>query len=235
MERIGKDFVENENHSEDRAMLKTIGMIILAGTGIGTGMMLVGSPTIKAAASDEKPSAEIKLAPTPFVAEKGAKLERAIFAGGCFWGTEFHFRTVKGVTATAVGYTGGHKANPTYKEVCFTNTGHAEGVMLEFDPKVVSYRELVDQFWEIHNPTTKNRQGPDIGSQYRSVIYTYSEDQAKVAQQSKKDAAKKFSAPIVTEITPASRFYMAEDYHQQYAEKNGKASCPIDRSNHIGG
>ncbi|MCB0826123.1 MAG: peptide-methionine (S)-S-oxide reductase MsrA [Armatimonadetes bacterium] len=197
--------------------------------------MLTGSPTIKAAASDEKPSAELKLAPTKFKAAEGANLERAIFAGGCFWGTEFHFRTVKGVTATAVGYTGGHKENPTYKEVCYTNTGHAEGVMLEFDPKVVSYRELVDQFWEIHNPTTKNRQGPDIGSQYRSAIYTLNDEQMKVALQSKKEAAKMFSAPIVTEIVKASPFYMAEDYHQQYAEKTGKASCPIDRSNHIGG
>lgn len=173
--------------------------------------------------------------PTEFKASPGAKIEKAIFAGGCFWGTEFYLRQVPGVTATAVGYIGGTTQNPTYKDVCYTDTGHAEAVLLEFDPKTVSYQQLVEKFLQIHNPTTLNRQGPDYGSQYRSEIFTFGKDQARIAKQVLEDSAGMFKNPIVTQVTPAPTFYFAENYHQQYAVKTGKASCPIDRSAHKDG
>jgi peptide-methionine (S)-S-oxide reductase len=153
----------------------------------------------------------------------GEGLEKATFAAGCFWGIEEAFRQVKGVVATAVGYSGGHFKKPTYEQVCTLNTGHAEAVRVIFDPKVVPYKTLLDVFWKIHDPTTKDRQGPDVGKQYRSVIFYHSEEQKAAAFASKEELEKAgtFKNTIVTEIVPVSEFYMAEDYHQQYFEKKG--------------
>jgi peptide-methionine (S)-S-oxide reductase len=153
----------------------------------------------------------------------GDGLEKATFAAGCFWGIEEAFRQVKGVIATAVGFSGGHFERPAYEQVCNLNTGHAEAVRVIFDPKVVSYEALLDVFWKIHDPTTKDRQGPDVGKQYRSVIFFHNEGQkaAALASKEKLEEAGAFRNPIVTEIVPVSAFYMAEDNHQQYVEKKG--------------
>lgn len=155
------------------------------------------------------------------------KTEVATFSAGCFWGVEQAFRERKGVVATAVGYTGGHTRNPTYREVCSHDTGHAEAVEVEFDPRVVTYEQLLDLFWDIHDPTTLNRQGPDVGDQYRSAIFYHSEDQKRAALASldKLQHSGELNQPIVTEITPATTFTKAEDYHQQYVEKGGVAFC----------
>ena len=154
-------------------------------------------------------------------------LDKATFAAGCFWGVEADFRNVDGVTATAVGYTGGHTSEPTYRDVCGHGTGHAEAVRVEFDPAVISYEQLVDKFWELHDPTQLNRQGPDVGDQYRSAIFVHSPEQEEVARRSRDAAQAHISRPIVTEITPASKFWKAEEYHQRYFEKNGISSCRI--------
>ena len=155
--------------------------------------------------------------------------QTATFGAGCFWGVEAAFRQVPGVVATAVGYLGGTLANPTYHDVCTDRTGHAEVVQVEFDPAKVTYDQLLDLFWANHDPTTLNRQGPDVGSQYRSAIFYHSPAQQQAAAASKEHMQKsgRFRKPIVTEITPASTFYRAEDYHQQYLEKRGLASCHI--------
>jgi len=162
---------------------------------------------------------------TPLSAEAGHEL--AAFAAGCFWGVEDAFRHVPGVTATAVGYTGGHTSDPTYARVCEHDTGHAETVLVEFDPKRVSYGRLLDIFFEIHDPTTLNRQGPDYGDQYRSAIFTQSPAQEQAARAALLRAQKKQSDKIVTQIAPLHPFYRAEDYHQQYAERTGSHGCPI--------
>lgn len=147
----------------------------------------------------------------------------ATFAAGCFWHVEEVFRHVKGVLKTAVGYTGGATENPTYEQVCSDKTGHAEAIEIEYDPKQVSYEELLKVFWELHDPTTWHRQGPDVGSQYRSAIFYHTPDQEKAAQKSLKDQQSRFSEKIVTEIKPAGPFYKAETYHQCYlAKKKGK-------------
>lgn len=151
-------------------------------------------------------------------------MEKATFAAGCFWGIEEVFDRIKGVISTRVGYTGGHTVNPTYKMVCHSPTGHAEAVEVGFDPAEVSYANLLDAFWRAHNPTTLNRQGADIGSQYRSAIFFHTVEQQQAAIQSKEEAQKRFSNPIVTEILPASLFYEAEEYHQHYHKKQG-GSC----------
>lgn len=153
--------------------------------------------------------------------------ERAAFAAGCFWGVEQEFRKQPGVLATAVGYMGGHTPNPTYEAVCTDATGHAETVVLEYDPKLVSYDQLLDLFWDLHDPTTPNRQGPDHGSQYRSAIFFYTQEQkAKaIASRDRLQSSGEVSARIVTEIEPASKFTKAEAYHQQYVEKGGFAAC----------
>lgn len=155
--------------------------------------------------------------------------ELATFGAGCFWGVEATFRSVKGVKDVTVGYLGGTMANPTYKDVCTGRTGHAEVVQVVFDPAEVTYERLLDVFWENHNPTTLNRQGPDLGTQYRSAIFYHSDEQKRIAEESKarQMAGGKFSRPIVTEITAVSAFYKAEDYHQRYLEKRGLASCHI--------
>jgi peptide-methionine (S)-S-oxide reductase len=153
--------------------------------------------------------------------------ERATFGAGCFWGVEVAFRNVPGVLDTAVGYEGGTLANPTYEDVCSKTTGHAEVVQVEFDPDEVSYDELLDVFWDVHDPTQVNRQGPDVGSNYRSVIFFHSPEQQEQALASKARAQARFDRPIATEITPASGFWRAEEYHQQYLVKRGVASCRI--------
>ena len=152
---------------------------------------------------------------------------KATFAAGCFWGVEEAFRHIKGVTSTTVGYTGGAKENPSYKDVCTGTTGHAEAVEVEFDPAQVSYRELVAAFFQNHNPTTLNRQGPDVGAQYRSAIFYHDAEQETEARESIAALEKSgiFKRPIVTQVVPAGPFYRAEEYHQQYLAKRGAASC----------
>ncbi|HYL47546.1 MAG TPA: peptide-methionine (S)-S-oxide reductase MsrA [Candidatus Limnocylindrales bacterium] len=156
-------------------------------------------------------------------------MAKATFAAGCFWGVEDAFRQVKGVKSTTVGYTGGTPKYPTYEQVCSDGTGHAEAVEVEFDPAQVNYEQLLKLFWEIHDPTTKNRQGPDVGSQYRSTIFYHDAAQQAAAQASKEALEKsgKFRRAIVTEITAAPEFNRAEDYHQQYFEKRGVRSCHV--------
>lgn len=157
------------------------------------------------------------------------KTEKAMFGAGCFWGVEERFRQTPGVVSTAVGYAGGAKEQPTYKEVCTDRTGHAEVVYVEFDPQKVGYEQLLDVFWKGHNPTTLNRQGPDFGSQYRSVIFTYSPQQEAAARASMERlaASGKYKSPIVTQIEPAGAFWRAEEYHQQYLAKRGLANCHV--------
>jgi peptide-methionine (S)-S-oxide reductase len=156
-------------------------------------------------------------------------MEKATFAAGCFWGVEETFRTMKGVLKTTVGYCGGSTENPTYQEVCTDRTGHAEAVLVEFDPSQVSYEQLLDVFWENHDPTTLNRQGPDHGTQYRSAIFYHTPEQKAVAEASKERLTKsgKRKRPIVTEIVAAAPFHRAEEYHQQYLLKRGEASCHV--------
>lgn len=156
-------------------------------------------------------------------------MAKATFAAGCFWGVEATFRQIPGVTSTRVGYTGGEMKNPSYKDVCSDSTGHAEAVEVDYDPAKVSYSVLLDTFWDNHDPTQLNRQGPDFGSQYRSAIFYHSPEQQHEATGSKEKLEKsgRFSRPIATQIVPAVTFYEAEDYHQQYLEKRGLAHCHI--------
>lgn len=155
--------------------------------------------------------------------------EKAMFGAGCFWGVEATFRKLHGVTDATVGYAGGATENPTYEEVCSHGTGHAEVVQIEFDPSAISYRQLLEVFFSNHNPTTLNRQGPDVGSQYRSVVFYYSPEQQQAAEETKAalDKSGRFPKPIVTQIEPAPTFYRAEEYHQRYLEKRGQAHCAI--------
>ncbi|MEC7640751.1 MAG: peptide-methionine (S)-S-oxide reductase MsrA [Nitrospinota bacterium] len=155
-------------------------------------------------------------------------MQKAIFAAGCFWGIEAAFRRIQGVVKTEVGYSGGKLENPTYEDVCTGQTGHAEVVAIEYDESQVTYEELLEVFWNIHDPTTLNRQGPDIGTQYRSAIFYLDANQQSLAQTLKENQQQtgKFANEIVTEITPALQFHMAEDYHQQYLEKRGLTQCP---------
>jgi peptide-methionine (S)-S-oxide reductase len=152
-------------------------------------------------------------------------MQRAIFAAGCFWGVEAAFREIEGVVATRVGYTGGALVDPTYEQVCSGRTGHAEAVQVWFDPDVVSYGELLDTFWSVHDPTTRNRQGWDLGSQYRSAIFFHDADQERVAIASRDERQNSVKRQIVTEIVAATPFYDAEEYHQRYFEKHGGAFC----------
>jgi peptide-methionine (S)-S-oxide reductase len=155
--------------------------------------------------------------------------EKATFGAGCFWGVEETFRKLKGVTSTAVGYAGGTTEKPTYEDVCTDETGHAEVVQIEFDPGQISYAQLLEVFWSNHNPTTMNRQGPDVGTQYRSVIFYHSPEQKKIAEASKAKLAEsgRFPRPIVTQIESAPTFWRAEEYHQQYLAKRGQSHCAI--------
>lgn len=152
-------------------------------------------------------------------------MELATFGAGCFWGVEDAFMKLKGVKETAAGFMGGKTKNPTYKEVCTDKTGHAEVVQVKFDPKEIPYEKLLEIFWSIHDPTQFNRQGPDTGSQYRSVIFYHNENQKKLAEKSKEKESAKYPKPIATEIVPASEFYRAEEYHQKYHQKHGIFKC----------
>lgn len=154
-------------------------------------------------------------------------MEKATFGAGCFWGVEAAFRRLAGVKETAVGYEGGTLDNPSYQDVCTDRTGHAEVVDVTFDPAVISYHDLLNVFWENHDPTTRNRQGPDVGTQYRSVIFFHSKEQEEAARRSREEAQKRFRRPIVTEIIPATKFWRAEEYHQQYLEKRGLSHCHL--------
>jgi peptide-methionine (S)-S-oxide reductase len=156
-------------------------------------------------------------------------MEKATFGAGCFWGVEATFRSIPGVVSTLVGYCGGKTDNPTYQDVCTDTTGHAEVVEITFDPAQLPYEQLLETFWKLHDPTTPNRQGPDVGSQYRSVIFFHSPAQEAAARAAKErlDKSGKFRHPVVTQIVPAAPFYKAEDYHQRYLEKRGLASCHL--------
>ena len=156
-------------------------------------------------------------------------MAKATFAAGCFWGVEATFRQLPGVSSTLVGYTGGSLENPTYKDVCTDTTGHAEAVEVEYDPAKLSYDKLLEVFWENHDPTQLNRQGPDFGKQYRSAIFFHDAEQEAAAKASREalEKSRHYSKPIMTQIVPAVKFYEAEDYHQQYLEKRGLASCHI--------
>jgi len=153
--------------------------------------------------------------------------QKATFAAGCFWGVEETFRQVPGVIETAVGYTGGRTESPTYEDVCSGTTGHAEAVQIEFDPERVSYEQLLDVLWSSHDPTTRNRQGPDIGTQYRSAIFFHDAAQEAAARASMERAASRFLRPIVTELAPAATFWRAEEYHQKYFQRRGIGGCRI--------
>lgn len=156
-------------------------------------------------------------------------IEMATFGAGCFWGVEAAFRQVPGVVATTVGYEGGRTTDPTYRDVCSHTTGHAEAVQVEYDPTRVTYDQLLEVFWDEHDPTQLNRQGPDVGDQYRSVIFFHTPEQRAAAEASKtaQAASGRHRKPIVTQIVPAETFYRAEDYHQQYLEKRGLSTCNI--------
>ena len=166
-----------------------------------------------------------------FEKSKGSNLQTATFAAGCFWGVESLFKQTKGVVETTVGYTGGTTPDPIYRQVCTGITGHAEAVQVKFDPGVVSYEELLSLFWRMHDPTTQNRQGPDVGTQYRSAIFYYNEEQRKAAERSKEDFDRTgvYVNKATTQIVPASTFYAAEEYHQDYFEKQGGGACHVLR------
>jgi len=154
-------------------------------------------------------------------------MKKALFAAGCFWGVQYYFDQVPGVLSTAVGYTGGHTENPSYEQVCAHGTGHAEAVLIEFDPNKVSYETLCRHFFRMHDPTQLNRQGWDIGDQYRSAIFYFNEGQREIAGQVKFETQPKFKKEIVTEITPAGLFYEAEAYHQKYSQRTGHGMCHV--------
>lgn len=160
---------------------------------------------------------------------ESSEIQKATFGAGCFWGVEAAFRQVNGVVTTSVGYLGGTLENPTYRDVCSGTTGHAEVVQVEYDASKLSYDQLLEVFWNIHDPTTLNRQGPDVGTQYRSAIFFHDADQESAARASKEklQSSGRCKSQIVTEITPASTFYPAEEYHQRYLEKRGLAHCTI--------
>lgn len=185
----------------------------------------------QSASNEPNGSVEVAVRPGNDGEAEGAgepgKYEKATFAAGCFWGVEASFRAVEGVVSTAVGYTGGRQANPTYRQVCTDTTGHAEAVEVVYDPNRVSFEDLLGVFWKVHDPTTLNRQGPDVGTQYRSAVFHHSPEQEALAKASmaKLEKAGVFKRPIVTRIVPAVEFYKAEEYHQRYLEKQGKTSC----------
>jgi peptide-methionine (S)-S-oxide reductase len=190
-------------------------------------------PSVASAAATTAPSAPAHVGTDPGHAGYGTPLvptghdRLAAFAAGCFWGVEDAFRHVPGVVATAVGYAGGHTTDPTYPSVCTHTTGHAETVLVEFDPAKVPYEHLLRVFWKIHDPTQVGGQGPDEGDSYRSIVFTFDADEAAAARASRDAEQKTLTAPITTEIVPMKAFYEAEGYHQQYAERTGHHGCPI--------
>jgi peptide-methionine (S)-S-oxide reductase len=215
-----KDIIHQTKPSTKNHMKTTL-LLILAVTVLSLGWLLTSrSSTIAAEAANTTLGEKID----------PAKLQQATFAAGCFWGVEETFRRVNGVVATEVGYTGGITDFPTYEQVCTNTTNHAESVLVTFDPTIISYAELLDVFWSCHDPTTVDRQGPDVGKQYRSVIFYHNAEQQQIAEASLKevDDSHIFGDKIVTEIIPAPKFYPAEDYHQQYFEKEGSAeTCHV--------
>ena len=196
----------------------------LAGLSLALGLTSCSTDRAEPAAASDRQAAASGLLLQP---KGNTQMQKATFGAGCFWGVEAAFRKLKGVTSTAVGYSGGSLDNPTYQDVCTDGTGHAEVVQVEYDPAQVSYEQLLEVFWSCHDPTTLNRQGPDFGSQYRSVVFYHSPQQQEAAVASKEALEKegKYERPIVTEIVPAAAFWRAEDYHQQYLEKRGMSSC----------
>ncbi len=187
-------------------------------TGAKGGTMQIGNPSVGKRPGNVGDG-------TPLAPKPGNEL--AVFAQGCFWGVEERFRKVPGVVATAVGYTDGHKERPTYEEVCDHGTGHAEAVLVEYDPKQVTYDELLQFFWTTHDPTSGDRQGPDVGDQYRSAIFTFGPEQQRKAVTARDAFQQQLQDRITTQIAPAGKFWIAEDYHQQWDEKHGALSCPM--------
>ena len=202
-------------------------LLLVAALGAAAYAMLPhGGPVVKSKAGTH-PGGVTAGARTSLKPKPGDRL--AAFSGGCFWGTEGWFRKVPGVVATAVGYTGGHTKNPTYEQVCEHTTGHAETVLVEYDPKKTSYAKLLDIFWSIHDPMQVGGQGPDIGDSYRSAIWTYGADQQKAAAADLKAQERKEKGHFTTTVMPAQTFWLAEEYHQQYGEKTGHDACPAPR------
>jgi peptide-methionine (S)-S-oxide reductase len=205
--------------------------LAIALTIVAAGAILARLPVRESAL--EPPIGDPSVGKRPGNAGRGTALapapgrELAMFAQGCFWGVEERFRRVPGVVATAAGYTGGRLANPTYEDVSSGSTGHAEAVLVEFEPARVPYDELLRVFWQTHDPTTRGRQGPDVGSQYRSAIFTFSPAQRAAAFASRDEEQRQLADPITTEIAPAGPFWIAEAYHQQWDEKHGYRSCPL--------
>ena len=191
--------------------------------------LLPAAAMVAGCSQAEETSGMTETKPTPGPAGPAASGEKATFAAGCFWGVEAAFRRQPGVIDTAVGYSGGHTVGPTYKDICTDRTGHAEVVQVIFDPSKTSYETLLEVFWACHDPTTPNRQGPDVGSQYRSAVFCHTDEQEASAKavKAKLTESGKFPRPIVTEITAAGTFYRAEDYHQRYVEKHGGDACPV--------
>jgi peptide-methionine (S)-S-oxide reductase len=200
------------------------GLLLLAGVAVAAAVArgFVPGIAVTSPASGDRPMITSKIAES-----KSGKVEKATFGAGCFWGVESLFRQKPGVLSTSVGYAGGKTVNPTYRQVCYDETGHAEVVQIEFDPEQISYAQLVDVFFACHNPTTLNSQGPDYGSQYRSVVFYHDDAQRAVAEEAKRKLGEsgRWGRPIVTHIEPMPPYYLAEDYHQQYDEKNGRVSC----------
>jgi methionine-S-sulfoxide reductase len=212
----------NPSPSVERTAKRPIKMILTLVAITALAFLIAGPITsIQQAAGGQ----EMKQAPAIDLTKPySGNLERALFAGGCFWGTQYEFQQLPGVVNSAVGYTGGHFAKPTYQDVCSHKTGHAETVYIEFDPKKLSYRQLVNYFWTIHDPTTVNRQGFDMGDNYRSAIFYTTPEQKTIAEDCKKQESQKRS-PIATQIVAATVFYPAEEYHQNYDVKHGSKSC----------
>lgn len=213
--------------------ISVLGLLAAAVSGCGPAARALQSPdssTTRPAQRAGAPSAPaVETTTRPAASEKSMKTETAMFGAGCFWGVEETFRQMPGVVSTAVGYSGGRTENPTYKDVCTDTTGHVEVVLVEFDPAKVTYEQVLEVFWKAHNPTQVNRQGPDIGAQYRSVVFCQTPEQEKVAAASKArlEASRKYSKPIATAIEPARKFYRAEEYHQQYLAKRGLSNCHV--------
>lgn len=191
--------------------------------------LVVGAPAASSSSTSGSTAETKKMITSKIAESKSGKVEKATFGAGCFWGVEARFRETPGVLSTQVGYSGGSVLNPTYELVCTDTTGHAEVVHVEFDPEQVSYQQLLDIFWNNHNPTQLNFQGPDYGKQYRSVVFTHGEAQRAAAEASKQRLAEsgKWQKPVVTQIVPFTAFFPAEDYHQQYLEKRGMSRCHL--------
>ena len=206
-------------------MKRTLSLALLA-VGIGVLAFVMGAD---AGDKNSTPKQEPSKATTGEHDMSDQNYKTAMFGAGCFWGVEASYRQVEGVKETAVGYAGGSVDNPTYKQVCYSGTGHAEVVRVIYDPSKVSYDDLLKVFWENHDPTQLNRQGPDVGDQYRSAIFYYDDDQKAAAMASKQtlDKSGDYKRPIVTQVESAPEFWMAEDYHQQYLEKRGLSTCRI--------